>query len=60
VHDRNAKSGGADIPEVKRLRQLEDKNTKLKNLLAEHIPDAAALRELPSKNDRPTSFKTYS
>jgi putative transposase len=38
-----------DVPEAKRLKQLEDENAKLKKLLAEQMPDAAALRELLAK-----------
>ncbi len=34
-----------DISEVKRLKQLEDENVKLKKLLADQMLDAAALRE---------------
>jgi uncharacterized protein YjcR len=47
-----AKFGGMYLSEAKRLRQLEDENAKLKKLLAEQILDAAALRELLSKNGR--------
>jgi putative transposase len=35
--------------EMRRLKQLEDENAKLKKLLAEQMLDAAALRELLSK-----------
>jgi putative transposase len=38
-----------DVPEAKRLRQLEDENAKLKRPLAEPMLDAAALRELLAK-----------
>lgn len=31
---------GMDVPETKRLRQLEDENAKLKELLAEQLLDA--------------------
>ena len=41
-----------DVCEAKRLKQLEDENAKLKKLLAEQMLDAAALRELLSKNGR--------
>ena len=44
-----AKYGGMDVPEAKRLKQLEDENAKLKKLLAEAVLDASALRELLSK-----------
>ena len=38
-----------EVSEAKRLKQLEDENSKLKKLLAEQMLDAAALRELLSK-----------
>jgi hypothetical protein len=38
-----------DVSDAKRLKQLEDENSKLKKLLAEQMLDAAALRELLSK-----------
>jgi putative transposase len=41
-----------DVPEAKRLRQLEDENAKLKKLLAEQMLDLAAMRELLSENGR--------
>ena len=44
-----AKYGGMDVPEAKRLKQLEEENGKLKKLLAEAMLDASALRELLSK-----------
>ncbi len=50
LYNWKAKYGGMDVPEAKRLKQLEDENAKLKKLLAEQMLDAAALRELLSKN----------
>lgn len=44
-----AKYGGMDVSEAKRLKALEEENTKLKKLLAEQMLDVAALRELLSK-----------
>lgn len=44
-----AKCGGMEVSEAKRLKALEEKNAKLKKLLAEQILDTAALRELLSK-----------
>src|SRR4051794_24585806 len=52
LYNWKAKFGGMDGSEAKRLRQLEDENAKLKKLLAEQMLDAAALRELLSKNGR--------
>src|SRR6187200_242210 len=47
-----AKYGGTDVSEARRLKALEEENAKLKKLLAEQMLDAAALRELLSKNGR--------
>jgi putative transposase len=49
LYNWKAKYGGMDVPEAKRLKQLEDENAKLKKLLAEQMLDAAALRELQAK-----------
>ena len=45
-----AKFGGLEVSEAKRLRQLEDENSKLKKLLAEAMLDNAMLKEITSKN----------
>ncbi len=37
------------VSEAKRLKALEDENTKLKKLLAEQMLDMAAMKELLSK-----------
>ena len=52
IYNWKAKFGGMDVSEAKRLKALEDENAKLKKLLAEQMLDAAALRELLSKNGR--------
>jgi putative transposase len=52
LYNWKAKFGGMDVSEAKRLKQLEDENAKLKKLLAEQMLDAAAMRELLSKNAR--------
>ena len=44
-----AKYGGMDIAEVKRLKELEQENTRLKKLLAESMLDNEALRAALSK-----------
>jgi putative transposase len=49
LYNWKAKYGGMDVPEAKRLKELEDENAKLKKLLPEQMLDAAALRELLSK-----------
>ena len=41
--------GGVDVSEAKRLRALEDENTRLKRLLADSMLDNAALKDLLGK-----------
>ncbi len=50
LYNWKSKYGGMDVSDAKRLKALEEENTKLKKLLAEQMLDAAALRELLSKN----------
>jgi putative transposase len=52
LYNWKAKFGGMDVSEAKRLKQLEEENAKLKKLLAEQMPDVAAMRERLSKNGR--------
>ncbi|WP_376711802.1 IS3 family transposase [Bradyrhizobium altum] len=49
IYNWKSKFGGMEVSEAKRLKAVEDENTKLKKLLAEQMLDAAALRELLSK-----------
>lgn len=44
-----AKYGGMDVSEARRLRALEDENTKLKRLLADAMLDNVALKDLLGK-----------
>jgi putative transposase len=46
----NAKYGGLDVSEAKRLKGLESENAKLKKLLADVMLDNAALKDLLAKN----------
>jgi putative transposase len=45
-----AKFGGLDVSEARRLRSLEEENSRLKKLLAEAMLDNAVLKDLASKN----------
>ena len=45
-----ARYGGLEVSDARRLRQLEEENRKLKQLLAEATLDNHALRELLRKN----------
>jgi putative transposase len=49
LYNWKAKYGGLTVSEAKRLKSLEDENTKLKKLLADTMLDNAALKELLSK-----------
>lgn len=49
LYNWKAKCGGLDISEAKGLDALEDENRKLKKLLAESMPDNAALNDLLKK-----------
>ena len=44
-----AKFGGMEVSDAKRLKALEDENSKLKRLLAEALLDQAALKDLLSR-----------
>ncbi|MGY4281585.1 putative transposase [Bradyrhizobium sp. LM2.7] len=50
IYKWKAKFGGMDVSEAKRLRMLEDENTKVKRLLADAMLDHAALKDLLAKN----------
>jgi len=43
------KYGGLDVSDAKRLRALEDENSKLKKLLADAMLDNARLKEIAAK-----------
>ncbi|MBY5495939.1 IS3 family transposase [Rhizobium leguminosarum] len=49
IYKWKAKFGGMDVSEAKRLKTLEDENTKLKRLLADAMLDNAALKDLFGK-----------
>lgn len=44
-----AKFGGLDVSEARRLKALEDENTKLKRMLADAMLDNVALKDLLGK-----------
>ncbi len=44
-----AKFGGMDVSDARRLKALEDENTRLKKLLAEQMLDNAILRDVAAK-----------
>jgi putative transposase len=44
-----AKYGGMDVSDARRLKALEDENSKLKKLLAETMLDNAMLKDIAAK-----------
>jgi putative transposase len=44
-----SKYGGLEVNEARRLKQLEEENTRLKRLLAEAMLDNAALKDVLAK-----------
>ncbi len=44
------KYGGLQVPEVRRLRDLEQENSRLKRLLAERCLEVDAMKDVISKN----------
>jgi len=44
-----AKFGGMDVSDARKLKALEEENTKLKKLLAEQMLDNAVLKDINSK-----------
>jgi putative transposase len=49
IYKWKARYGGLDVSEAKRLKQLEDENSKLKKLLAEAMLDNAMLKDIATK-----------
>ncbi|MFK4380932.1 putative transposase [Bradyrhizobium sp. USDA 223] len=46
IYKGKAKFGGMEVSEAKRLKALEDENTRLKRLLADFMLDNVALKDL--------------
>ena len=44
------KYGGLGVPELRRLKQLEEENAKLKRIVADQALDLVAIKDLLSKN----------
>lgn len=44
-----AKFGGMDVSDARKLKALEDENTKLKRLLADAMLDNAVLKDIAAK-----------
>ncbi len=50
IYKWRSKCDGMEVSEAKRLKQLEDENSRLKKLLAESMMDVSTLREMLGKN----------
>jgi putative transposase len=50
LYRRRAKSGGMQQAEVKRLKQLEDENRRLKRLVADLSLDVAMLKDVAGRS----------
>jgi len=46
IHRWRKRFGGMELSEVKRLRELEAENARLKRIVADQVLDIAALKEL--------------
>lgn len=49
IYNWKAKYGGLEVSKVRRLRELESENAKLKRLLADTMLDNVALKDLLAK-----------
>jgi putative transposase len=49
LYNWRAKFGGMDVSDARKLRALEEENSKLKRLLADAMLDVSALKELMAK-----------
>jgi len=49
IYKWKARFGGMEVSEAKRLRALEDENSRLKRMLADAMLDNAALKDLLGK-----------
>jgi putative transposase len=54
-----AKYGGLEVSEAKRVKALEDENTKLKRLSAEAMLDSAMLKDIATKTHGPPHCKGF-
>ena len=49
IYNWKSKYGGLEVPEARRLRELESENVKLERLLADTMLDNMALKDLLTK-----------
>ena len=50
VYRWKSKYGGLEVSELKRLKQLEDENRRLKKIVADQALDIEMLKDVTSKN----------
>lgn len=54
VYRWRSKYGGLETSELQRLRELETENARLKKIVAQQVLDIDALKDLVSKNGKPS------
>ena len=57
IHRWKSKYGGMTLPELKHLKALEEENARLKRIVAQQALDNELLREINSKNGKPSCPK---
>jgi hypothetical protein len=55
LYEWNAKYGGLDVSQARRLKALEDESVKLKKLLADAMLDNAMLKDIAAKKVTPAA-----
>ncbi len=60
IHRWKSKYGGMTLSELKRLKALEEENARLKRIVAQQALDNELLREINSKNGKPSCPKVSS
>ncbi len=60
IHRWKNKYGGMTLSELKRLKALEEENARLKRIVAQQALDNELLREINSKNGKPSCPKVSS
>ena len=49
-YNSRSRYGGLEVSELRRLRQLEDENRRLKSIVADQVLDIRALKDVLAKN----------
>jgi len=60
IHRWKSKYNGMTLSELKRLKALEEKNARLKRIVTQQVLDIELLKELNSKNGKPSHTQALS